>query len=73
MRNAAVDGIHFSVRHTDQADSMVILMVLGVDMAGNKEVLALRAYAERFDFGKYLKYTFSYEYTESVTFTFHSS
>jgi putative transposase len=41
-----LDGIHFSVRHGDQADSTVILTALGVDMAGNKEVLALRACAE---------------------------
>jgi putative transposase len=41
-----LDGIHFRVRHGDQADSTVILTALGVDMAGNKEVLALRACAE---------------------------
>jgi transposase-like protein len=41
-----LDGIHFSVRQGDQADSMMILTALGVDMAGNKEVLALRACAE---------------------------
>ncbi len=41
-----LDGIHFSVRHGDQADSTVILTALGVDMAGNKEVLALRVCAE---------------------------
>ena len=41
-----LDGIHFSVRHADQADSTTILTALGVDMAGNKEVLALRACAE---------------------------
>ena len=41
-----LDGIHFSVRHGDQADSTVILTALGVDLAGNKEVLALRACAE---------------------------
>jgi transposase-like protein len=41
-----LDGIHFSVRHGDQADSTMILTALGVDMAGNKEVLALRACAE---------------------------
>jgi len=41
-----LDGIHFSVRHGDQADATVILTALGVDMAGNKEVLALRACAE---------------------------
>jgi transposase-like protein len=41
-----LDGIHFSVRHGDKADTTVILTALGVDMAGNKEVLALRACAE---------------------------
>jgi putative transposase len=41
-----LDGIHFSVRHGEQADSTMILTALGVDMAGNKEVLALRACAE---------------------------
>src|SRR6266849_944753 len=41
-----LDGIHFSVRHGEQADSTVILTALGVDMAGNKEVLTLRACAE---------------------------
>jgi len=41
-----LDGIHFSVRHGDQVDSTVILTALGVDLAGNKEVLALRACAE---------------------------
>jgi transposase-like protein len=41
-----LDGIHFSVRHGDKADSTMILTALGVDLAGNKEVLALRACAE---------------------------
>lgn len=41
-----LDGIHFSVRHGEQADSTMILTALGVDLAGNKEVLALRACAE---------------------------
>ncbi len=41
-----LDGIHFSVRHGEQADSTVILTALGVDLAGNKEVMALRACAE---------------------------
>jgi transposase-like protein len=41
-----LDGIHFSVRHGDQADSTMILTALGVDLEGNKEVLALRACAE---------------------------
>ncbi len=41
-----LDGIHFSIRHGDQADSTIVLTALGVDLAGNKEVLALRACAE---------------------------
>jgi transposase-like protein len=41
-----LDGIHFSVRHGDQADSTVILTALGVDLAGSKELLTLRACAE---------------------------
>jgi putative transposase len=41
-----LDGIHFSIRHGDKADSTIILTALGVDLAGNKEVLALRACAE---------------------------
>jgi transposase-like protein len=38
-----LDGIQFSVRHGDKADSTMILTALGVDMAGNKEVLARRS------------------------------
>jgi putative transposase len=41
-----LDGIHFSVRHGDQADATMILTALGVDLDGTKEVLALRACAE---------------------------
>jgi putative transposase len=41
-----LDGVHFSIRHGDQADSTIILTALAVDMEGNKEVLALRACAE---------------------------
>src|SRR2546423_6393572 len=36
-----LDGIHFSIRHGDQADSTIILTALGVDLEGNKKVLAL--------------------------------
>ncbi len=35
------DGIQFSVCHGDQADTTGILMALGVNLAGNKEILAL--------------------------------
>jgi putative transposase len=41
-----LDGVHFSIRHGDKADSTIILTVLGVDLQGHKEVLALRACAE---------------------------
>ncbi len=41
-----LDGVHFSIRHGDQADSTIILTALGVDLEGTKEVLALRACAE---------------------------
>ncbi len=41
-----LDGVHFSIRHGDKSDSTIILTALGVDLAGNKEVLALRACAE---------------------------
>ena len=41
-----LDGIHFTVRHGNQTDSTIILTALGVDLEGNKDVLALRACAE---------------------------
>jgi transposase-like protein len=41
-----LDGIHFSIRHGEKADSTIILTALGVDLEGNKEVLALRSCAE---------------------------
>jgi putative transposase len=41
-----LDGIHFEVRHGDQVDSTIILVALGVDLEGNKDVLAMRACAE---------------------------
>lgn len=41
-----LDGVHFSIRHGDQADSTIILTALGVDLSGNKEGLALRACAQ---------------------------
>jgi len=41
-----LDGIHFPIRHGDQTDSTILLTALGVDLEGNKEVLALRACAE---------------------------
>jgi putative transposase len=42
-----LDGIHFTVRHGTQTDSTVILTALGVDLEGSREVLALRACAEK--------------------------
>jgi putative transposase len=41
-----LDGIHFTVRHGTQTDSTIILTALGVDLEGNKDILALRACAE---------------------------
>jgi putative transposase len=41
-----LDGVHFTVRHGTQTDSTIILTALGVDLEGNKEVLALRACSE---------------------------
>lgn len=41
-----LDGIHFRVRHGTQTDSTIVLTALGVDLEGNKDVLALRACAE---------------------------
>jgi putative transposase len=41
-----LDGIHFKIRHGEQCDTSIILTVLGVDLEGKKEVLALRACAE---------------------------
>jgi putative transposase len=41
-----IDGIHFTVRHGEKTDPTIILTALGVDMEGNREVLALRACAE---------------------------
>jgi putative transposase len=40
-----LDGVHFSIRHGEKADATIILTALGVDLEGNKEVLALRACA----------------------------
>ncbi len=39
-------GVHFTIRHGDKADAMIILTALGVDLTGNKEVLALCVCAE---------------------------
>ena len=41
-----LDGIHYEVRHGDQTDSTMLLTALGVDLEGNKKVLALCACAE---------------------------
>ena len=41
-----LDGIHFAVRHGTQTDATMILTALGVDLEGNREVLAFRACAE---------------------------
>jgi putative transposase len=41
-----LDGVHFSTRHGEKADATIILTALGVDLEGNKEVLARRSCAE---------------------------
>ena len=41
-----LDGVHVRIRHGEKANSTIILTALGVDLAGNKEVVALRACAE---------------------------
>ena len=41
-----LDGIHFSIRHGDKADSTIILTALGVDLEGTKEILARRSCAQ---------------------------
>jgi len=41
-----LDGVHFTIRHGDKADTTIILTALGVDLTGNKEVLALCVCAE---------------------------
>ncbi len=41
-----LDGIHGDIRHGDQVDSTLILVALGVDLLGRKEVLARRPCAE---------------------------
>jgi transposase-like protein len=41
-----LDGVHFSIRHGEKADATIILTALGVDLEGNKEVVALHACAE---------------------------
>src|SRR6202035_2110760 len=45
-RMVYLDGVHLSIRHGGQADATIIVTALGVDLQGNKEVLALRACAE---------------------------
>src|SRR5260370_18504764 len=41
-----LDGIHFTVRHGTQTDATIILPALVVDLEGNKDRWACRAYAE---------------------------
>jgi putative transposase len=41
-----LDGVYYKVRHGAEAVSMPLVIALGVDQAGHKEVLALRASAE---------------------------
>jgi putative transposase len=46
-----LDGVHFSIRHGEKADATIILTALGVDLEGNKEVLALHACAQESEEG----------------------
>jgi putative transposase len=41
-----LDGIYLQVRHGDQVDPTIILAAMGVDLEGNKEMLAIRACAQ---------------------------
>jgi putative transposase len=41
-----LDGIQFKIRHGDKCDTSIILTVLGVDLEGKKEVLALGVCAQ---------------------------
>lgn len=45
-RILSLDGIHCTVRHGTQTDATMLLTALGVDLEGNREVLALRACAK---------------------------
>lgn len=40
-----LDGFYLEVRHGDKVDQTIILAALGVDMEGNKDILAIRACA----------------------------
>ena len=40
-----LDGIYYEVRHGDQVDPTIIVAAMGVDLEGNKEMLAIRACA----------------------------
>ena len=40
-----LDGIHFTIRHGEKTDAMMILTALGVDLEGIREVLIFRASA----------------------------
>lgn len=41
-----LDGVRFKVRHQQATDPLIILAVLAVNLAGHKELVALKAYAE---------------------------
>jgi transposase-like protein len=41
-----LDAVRFQVRHKQATDPLVVLAVLAVNLAGHKELLALKAYAE---------------------------
>jgi putative transposase len=44
-RLSSLDGSHFTVRQGDRTDATMILTALGVDLAGRRAVVALRACA----------------------------
>jgi transposase-like protein len=41
-----LDGIYLEVRHGDQVDPTIILAAMGVDLEGNKDMLAIHACAQ---------------------------
>jgi putative transposase len=41
-----LDGIYLEVRHGDKVDPTIILAAMGVDLEGNKDILAIRACAQ---------------------------
>lgn len=46
-----LDGIYLEVRHGDKVDPTIILAAMGVDLEGNKDILAIRACAQESEDG----------------------